>query len=91
MSDIIERAEALNIENSYANRELKASLVPELVAELKATLEAKDELRELLEKWYRIAANEAVAEHTQHGYRECANQLDDVLGAWSAKPTAVDR
>jgi hypothetical protein len=40
-----------------------------------------DQLWELLEKWYQIAANEAVDDGTRHGYRECANQLDDVLGS----------
>lgn len=36
----------------------------------------KDELYDLARKWHQIADNEAVAAGTQHGYRECANQLD---------------
>lgn len=36
-------------------------------------------LWELASKWYDIAANEAVYDGTRHGYRECANQLEDLL------------
>lgn len=39
------------------------------------------QLWELVQRWYDIAANEAVHPDTRHGYRECANQLDDLLGA----------
>lgn len=37
-------------------------------------------LSELVERWYQIAANEAAHSYTRRAYRECANQLDDLLG-----------
>lgn len=37
-------------------------------------------LWDLVQRWYDIAANEAVTNGTRDGYRECANQLDDLLG-----------
>jgi hypothetical protein len=43
-------------------------------------------LWKLLEKWYQIAADEMVGDNTRHIYRECANELDDILGTWTGKP-----
>lgn len=43
--------------------------------------DSNNALRELAEKWRRIATNEAVFSGTQHGYRECADQLEELLDA----------
>jgi hypothetical protein len=42
----------------------------------------------LMQRWYDVVADENYSDATRNRYRECANELDDALGAWSAKPTA---
>jgi hypothetical protein len=41
----------------------------------------RDQLWALVQSWYEIAADEMIGDNTRHTYRECANQLDDLLGA----------
>lgn len=49
-----------------------------------------DQLWELLEQWYQIAADEMIGDNTRHTYRECANQLDDILGTYTKRLTVTD-
>jgi hypothetical protein len=93
MSDIVERAkEALElwdhtfdvtIEVNYGRTAAEDAYrnAPEMVRELLTEVERmRDTMRELSERWHSIAGNIAVAEGTQHGYQECADQLDTALG-----------
>jgi hypothetical protein len=67
MTDIIERAEALNLANRYANREQKAALVPELVTELKAAR------AELITKQY--TSSQLIEAH-KTGYNQALKDRD---------------
>jgi hypothetical protein len=85
MDDIIERAETWL--DSHSSLTENYALVWDLRLALKVARAANGELWALMQRWYDVVADENYSDATRNRYRECANELDDALGAWSAKPT----